>query len=134
MTMALRCQSWRRRWPEPSRSWGSPPRRNKPTARCCRGSGQTLAAVAHGLERDPDELLAALRVFIDAGMVALDHGHVVVATPGEAVASLLQVQTQEMRRTADRIEELRGAIPTFPFFTADPDAQGEPLGGELRTG
>ena len=97
-------------------------------------TGQTLAAVAHGLERDPDELLAALQVFMDAGMVSLDHGHVVVATPGEAVASLLQVQTQEMRRTADRIEELRGAIPTFPFFTADPDAQGEPLGGELRTG
>jgi hypothetical protein len=97
-------------------------------------SGQTLAAVARGLERDPEELLAALRVFVDAGMVTLDQDHVVVASPGEAVANLLQAQSQELRRTADRIEELRGAIPTLPFFTADPDAQGEPLGGELRTG
>ena len=97
-------------------------------------SGQTLAAVAKSLERDPDELVTALRAFIDAGMVVLERDRVVVVTAGETVSNLLAVQTQVLRRTADRIEELRGAIPSFPRVPADPDARGVPLAGEVRTG
>ena len=97
-------------------------------------SGQTLEAVAVGLEREPAELLEALRGVIDAGMVVLDRDRLVVVSPGEAVARLLQAETQALRRTVDRIDGLRAAIPSFPQAAADPDAPGVPLAGELRTG
>ncbi len=67
-------------------------------------------------------------------MVTLDDGRLVVATPGEAVASLMLAQTRRLRDAVDRLEELRAAIPTYPYPLPDPDARGEPLGGELRTG
>ncbi len=97
-------------------------------------SGQTLAAVALGLEREPAALLDALGGFIDAGMVILDRDRLIVVSPGEAVARLLLTETQALRRAVDRIDGLRAAIPSIPPTPADPGAPGVPLAGELRTG
>ena len=97
-------------------------------------SGQTLAAVALGLEREPAALLDALGGFIDAGLVILDRDRLIVVSPGEAVARLLHTETLALRRAVDRIDGLRAAIPSIPPTPADPGAPGVPLAGELRTG
>jgi len=97
-------------------------------------SGQTLDALAHGLERDPADLREDLAPFVAAGLVTLDDDMVLVTPPGEAVASMMLQQTQALRQATERLEELRTAIPSFPYALADPATHGVPIGGEMRTG
>jgi DNA-binding CsgD family transcriptional regulator len=100
--------------------------------------GRELVSVAAALLRDTDDLLVDLEPFAADGIVRLEDGRVLVASPEEAVGLLLRDTADSAARAESRLRDLADALPFLSATGSRPrpdEVQGvQPLDGELSSG
>jgi DNA-binding CsgD family transcriptional regulator len=102
-------------------------------------SGRELVSVAEALMTEPDALTLEMAAFVDRGLVRVDSlTRVFVATPPEALATVLSETAAEAARTEARLRLVAGALPFMTTATARPRAgevyDVEHLDGEISSG
>jgi DNA-binding CsgD family transcriptional regulator len=101
-------------------------------------SGRELDRVAAAMLRTPEELLEELWPLVDAGVIRIDDGVLVVASPGEVLRAVVSAQADQAER-AQRM--LDGVASAFSLLAAEssrtPAGDLEdslPMEGEVATG
>lgn len=101
-------------------------------------SGREVESVARALLRGSDELVRELEPLLRHGIVVIEDGRLVVATPAEAVARMLADTASSAARAQGVLEDISTAIPFLTATSARP-APGEvhdvtPIDGEVSSG
>lgn len=101
-------------------------------------SGRELVSVADALLRTPDELLRGIDPLLDLGIVRVEGGRVLVATPTEAIALMLRETAARTAQATTRMQDVARALPHLAAPAARP-RPGEvsevvPLDGEISSG
>ncbi|MCY7394840.1 MAG: helix-turn-helix transcriptional regulator [Nocardioides sp.] len=78
-------------------------------------SGRELVSAAQALLREPDELLREIEPFVARGVVRLDDGRIVVASPLEAVSLQVREVAETALQSQARLDQVGAALP---FLTA----------------
>lgn len=102
-------------------------------------SGRELVSVAEALMTEPDALSVEMQAFLDRGLVRVDSlSRVFVASPAEALATVLTETAAEAARTEARLRLVAGALPFMTAPTVRPRAgevrDVEHLDGEISSG
>lgn len=101
-------------------------------------TGRELVSVAEALLRDTGELESEMEPFVRDGIVRIEDGRVLVATPGEAVGILLEETAAAAARAESRLRDLAIAMPFLSANSLRPrrgDVNGVlPIDGEISSG
>lgn len=99
-------------------------------------SGTSLAALAAGLLRTPEQLLAELSPLVDEGVVRVEGDTLHVADPGEALGLLLRRWSATLTEAGDRLTRVGLAVPELdsPREVARGATEAQPLDGEVLLG
>lgn len=120
---------------------GIPPALDRLYRQVFAGSGTSVDDVAESLLRSRDELLDELAPMIGAGVVRIEGGVLLVASPAESLGLMLAEESRRVNATAGRLEALAQALPFLGEAGASPggdsaslDIDGEViLGGDVPT-
>lgn len=96
--------------------------------------GRPLRECATALEGTVRDLRSRLAGLLELGVVEIDHEVLRVRPPVLLLADRIAAQGEALRLGAQRLDELRDALPALRDVLADPAPSGQPVGGELLVG